>query len=85
MITERSISPFERYGKAFPDADASLQIHVFAVTDTISAIAEKYYGDWRLWRVIAERNKIGDVRQIPTGTELVIPRRPLETGRYESA
>ncbi len=83
-MSERSISPFERYGAARPTADAVLQVHVFARTDKISALAQKYYGDWRLWRIIAERNKIADVRQIEIGTELIIPRRPLERGRYES-
>jgi nucleoid-associated protein YgaU len=81
----RSISPFERYGKANPDADASLKVHVAVVTDTVSSLANRYYGDWRLWRVIAERNDLTDVRQLVPGTQLVIPRRPLETGRYESA
>jgi len=85
MISQRSISPYEKYGAAFPNADATLQVHVFSATDTLSGIAQKYYGDWKLWRVIAERNNILDVRQIEIGTELLIPRRPLERGRYESA
>ena len=80
----RSISPYERYGKVTPILDAVLQIHVWTMTDTISALAERYFGDWRLWRVIANRNAIADVRQIETGTQLIIPQRPLETGRYES-
>lgn len=80
----RSVSPYERYGRAFPNADASLQVHVFIATDTISAVADRYYGDWRLWRIIAVRNRIADVRQIVAGTPLIIPQRPLQTGRYES-
>lgn len=83
-MSERSVSPYEQYGNARPDEDATLQIHVFIVTDTLSAIAQKYYGDWRLWRIIAERNHVLDPRQIAHGTELIIPRRPLERGRYES-
>lgn len=83
-MSERSISPFERYGAARPVADAVLQTHVFTVTDTISALANKYLGDWRLWRLIAERNNLTDVRQIEIGSLLVIPRVPLKTGRYES-
>lgn len=83
-MSERSVSPYERYGKAKQNQDATLQIHRFAATDTISALAQKYYGDWRLWRIIAECNKIQDVRQIEVGTQLLIPRRPLEIGRYES-
>lgn len=80
----RSVSPYELYGKAVPNSEASLQIHVFVVTDTISALADRYYGDWRRWRPIAVRNAIADVRQIEPGTQLIIPRRELETGRYES-
>lgn len=83
-MSERSISPFERYGSARPVNDVVLQIHVFTRTDRISDIAQKYYGDWRSWRLIAERNNLTDVRQIEIGTELIIPRRPLERGRYES-
>lgn len=81
---ERSISPFERYGTPTPDADASLRIHVVDATDTISGLAERYFGDWRMWRLIADRNDITDVRKLVPGTELLIPKRPLETGRYES-
>lgn len=80
----RSVSPYERYGKPNPDADASLRVHVFTAGDTISGIADKYYDDWRLWPVIAKRNDLADVRRIEPGTQLIIPRRPLETGRYES-
>jgi nucleoid-associated protein YgaU len=83
-MSERSISPFERYGNANPNSDATLQIHLFKRTDSITSLAQKYYGDWRLWRVIAERNNLTDVREIEPGTELIIPRRPLERGRYES-
>ena len=80
----RSISPFERYGTARPQDDATLQIYNFTAADTISGVAEKYYADWRMWRVIAERNNIADVRQIEAGTPLIIPRRPLTVGKYES-
>jgi nucleoid-associated protein YgaU len=80
----RSVSPYEEYGVAEPDADASLRIHLFIQGETISALAELYYADWRLWRLIAVRNSIADVRKIEPGTELIIPDRPLQKGRYES-
>lgn len=80
----RSVSPFERYGRSTPTTDSSLQVHLFIVTDTISSVADKYYGDWRFWRLIAERNEITDVRQVAPGTQIVIPARPLEVGQYES-
>ncbi len=80
----RSITPYERFGKAVPQADADLQEYVFCALDTISGVAHRFYGDWRLWRVIAERNNIVDVRTIDSGSVLLIPARPLESGRYES-
>lgn len=80
----RSVTPYERYGRAVPVTDAVLQIHTFIVTDTVSSLADRYYGDWRLWRLIAERNAIVDVRRIEPGTQLIIPRRPLTSGTYES-
>lgn len=83
-MSERSVSPYERYGVARPFEDAVLQTHVYTATDTISALAQKYLGDWRKWRVIAERNALKDVRQIEIGTILIVPRIPLQTGRYES-
>lgn len=84
-MSQRSVSPYEKYGATRSLDDAALQIHVFAATDSLSGIAQKYYGDWKLWRIIAERNNITDVRRIEVGTDLIIPRRPLARGRYESA
>lgn len=80
----RSITPYERFGKATPAADADLVEYVFRAMDTLTGIAHRFYDDWRLWRVIADRNKIVDVRVIEPGTVLLIPPRPLEPGRYES-
>jgi nucleoid-associated protein YgaU len=80
----RSVSPFERYGRFHPETDSLLQEHVFRAGDTLSGLAHLYYGDWRLWRLIADRNQIIDARTIPIGTTLMIPKRPLEYRRYES-
>jgi nucleoid-associated protein YgaU len=81
----RSLTPYERFGQATPDADAYLEEYTFRAGDTLSGIAHRFYGDWRLWRLIADRNSLIDVREIPTGKRLLIPPQPLETGRYESA
>lgn len=79
----RSISPYERYGQATPPADAALRVHTVAATDTLSYLAEKYLGDWRLWRTLARRNGIADPRQLVVGQRLVIPAAPQERGAYE--
>lgn len=71
-------TPYERYGQLSPDTDAHLQEHVYKATDTLSGLAHRFYGDWRLWRLIANRNNIIDVRNIPVGATLLIPLKPLE-------
>jgi nucleoid-associated protein YgaU len=80
----RSVTPFERFGKANPDADARLVEYVFRAMDTLSGVAYLFYQDWRPWRAIADKNGIVDVRTIEPGTVLLIPPRQLESGRYES-
>ncbi len=78
MNLDRSVSPFEFYGVATPADDALLIEHLFVAGETLSGLAHRYYDDWRLWRIIAERNEIIDPRQIAPGTILLIPERPLE-------
>lgn len=80
----RSVSPYELYGTAVPFEDAVLIEHLLVAGETVSGLAHRYYGDWRLWRLISERNKIADVRQIAPGSILLIPKRPLEIGIFES-
>jgi len=84
-MADRSISPYERFGQFVPFTDASLRVHLWDAGDTITGLANRYLGDWRLWRLIADRNQVYDVRQIPLGTQLLIPALPLEKGLYESA
>lgn len=83
MILVRSISPFERFGIYTPIEDAALTVHLFVAGETLSGLAHRYYGDWRMWRVIANRNVVSDPRQIAAGTQILIPVRPLETGNFE--
>ncbi len=80
----RSVTPYERFGEPNPRPDASFEECIFRAGDTLSGVAHRFYQDWRAWRVIADKNSIVDVRQIPIGTRLLIPPRPLESGRYES-
>lgn len=84
MILQRSISAFENFGGYYPVEDAALTVHLYVAGETLSGLAHRYYDDWRLWRVIADRNKIFDPRQIAPGTQLFIPERPLELGAFES-
>jgi nucleoid-associated protein YgaU len=41
--------------------------------DTLGLIAYREYGDTSLWRLIAEANRLDDVRRLIAGTVLVIP------------
>lgn len=84
MNLPRSVSPYELYGAPTPIEDAVLIEHLFIAGETISGLAHRYYGDWKLWRRIAERNRIDDVRRIAPGTALLIPEQTLEIGVYES-
>lgn len=84
MNSLRSISPFEYYGAATPIEDALLIEHLFVAGETLSGLAHRYYDDWKLWRIIADRNEISDPRQIAPGTILLIPEQPLEIGIFES-
>ena len=79
-----SLTPYERFGEPSPETDAYLKEHVFRAGDTLSGIAHRAYGDWRQWRLIADRNRVVDPRAIPIGATLLIPPQPLEKGRYES-
>lgn len=80
----RSVSPYELYGTPISFEDAVLIEHLLVAGETVSGLAHRYYGDWRLWRIIAERNKITDPRQIAPGMVLLIPEEPLEIGVFES-
>ena len=41
--------------------------------DTLGWIAHREYGETRLWRRIADANRLGAVRRLVPGTVLVIP------------
>ena len=80
----RSTTPYERHGRLSPRTDAFLEEHAWRAGDTLSGLAHRYYGDWRRWRLIADRNLIVDARRIEPGTKLLIPEPALQYGRYES-
>ncbi|MBX6772798.1 MAG: LysM peptidoglycan-binding domain-containing protein [Chloroflexi bacterium] len=80
----RSISPYERWGEPGSASAALMREHICNATETLTGLAHRYYGDWRLWRVIADANGIIDPRRIAPGTRLLIPPRPIERGTFES-
>lgn len=44
--------------------------------ETLSGLAEKYYGDASKWKLIAKASGIKDPKKIPVGTELTFPPDP---------
>ncbi len=50
------------------------RVHVVRPGETLSAIAQQYYGSSNSWRKILEANKaIKDANKIAPGTKLMIP------------
>jgi LysM repeat protein len=47
--------------------------HVVAAGDTLSAIANRYYGKAANWRPIADENEVEDPRRLRPGTPLTVP------------
>jgi nucleoid-associated protein YgaU len=80
----RSFSPFEMFSVVNPGSEARLQEHVFNASETVTGLAHRYYRNWSEWRLIADRNRVVDVRRIEPGARLLIPELPLERGRFES-
>ena len=52
---------------------AAQDAHVAVVGDTLHSIAYKSYGDPKLWRAIAEANRIDDPMRLRPGTPLLVP------------
>ena len=52
--------------------------HTVQSGDTLWSLAQRFYGDGRLWKVIyeANRDRIPGASQLKVGTELRIPPRP---------
>lgn len=79
-----SLTPFQRYSRAVPVEDAGAKTHVYKDGETLTLLADRYYGDVELWRDIADYNGVTDPRRIAVGTKLLIPPRRLQAGRFES-
>jgi nucleoid-associated protein YgaU len=52
------------------------KVHVVAQGDTLATIAYACYGNARLWRPIALRNRIDDPRHLEIGVPLAVPQLP---------
>jgi nucleoid-associated protein YgaU len=52
------------------------KVHVVAQGDTLATIANACYGNPRLWRPIALRNRIDDPRVLEVGAPLAVPQLP---------
>jgi nucleoid-associated protein YgaU len=79
-----SLTPFQRYATLVPPPDAGTLRHVFVEGETLHLLSFRYYGDVIFWKKIADYNDVTDPRTIPAGTLLLIPPRPLQTGKFES-
>ena len=48
-------------------------IHTLQADETISTLAERYYGDYRKFHIIAEYNELEDATKVTVGQEIKIP------------
>ena len=48
-------------------------VHILQVDETISTLADKYYGDYRKFHLIAEYNELEDATKVTVGQEIKIP------------
>jgi hypothetical protein len=52
------------------------KLHVLRQGETLAAVAAAVYGNPRLWRPIALRNRLEDPRRVAAGTQLAVPQLP---------
>ena len=70
LATNQAIS---RVRDAVKSGTIRTTVQVMQEGERIDSIAGRYYGDGRLWWVIAAASNIGWWMQVPPGTRLVIP------------
>ena len=63
----------QRIRNAVSSGTISTTVLVIRDGERLDTIAGRYYGDGRLWWVIAAASNIGWWLQVPPGTRLVIP------------
>lgn len=82
-VDDQSPAPSEQPTQAAPAEKpappppniAGVRTHVVQRGETLWGISQKYYGDGKGWNKIyaANRNRIRDPKDVPTGTKLIIP------------
>ena len=70
LATNRSIV---RIREALNAGTLSTTAFTSQETDRLDVLAGRYYGDGRLWWVIAAASGIGWWLQVPSGTRIVVP------------
>lgn len=63
----------EQLGRPNGTSPDRTHAHVVQQGDTVSAIAERYYGRPASWRAIADQNNVEDPRRLRAGTPLTVP------------
>jgi nucleoid-associated protein YgaU len=71
--TEGGQPPTEQPTGARDPIDQGQQKYVVQPGDTLTGIAEQFYGDQGKWELIAEANNLGSDTALTVGQELVIP------------
>lgn len=66
-----------------PEISGEYTLHEIQPGESLSKIAKKYYGDYKLFRVIADYNGIDDPTSIKVGQKVKVPR--LETAEAAQA
>lgn len=61
--------------KDLKDTDPEMTTYVVKRGDTLASIAAGMYGDPRLWRLVAEANRLDDPRRQQVGNVLTIPKK----------
>jgi LysM repeat protein len=76
VTTDPSLGPTEATSPV-PTEDSN--VYVVKSGDTLSSIADRFYGDPELWRAIARANEVADPDTLAVGTRLEIPPDPPRT------
>ncbi len=87
LARSRSMAKENESGPKRKTADSEVKVRTHRVErgDTLQSLAEKFYGDRSLWRIIYEENKdlVGRGGAVKSGLLLVIP--PAEAGQEEGS